>query len=260
MKWKDGQNLLKISEFFYTYGFRTIDLREVDQDDTNSGSTTNITNTTNSTNTATESLDNRLLRYQYDGDLTLREPIISKDEIKNMSCTTLDLPDSCTGKDKSCSNHVVRTGQYFVSQVLLVNELVSISDTPEVTCDIIENGTTATLINNLGLDPVRDSEYLSKLKKSDKYSNDFMELVTKCTGSGCSVKVIHDIDEVTQMKSRARVEELFIAGRPTVDDTDGHRKSLSIRAKSAEHEFRVVVTGDYEVPGKYFCYSLPKFD
>lgn len=238
--------MLKISEFFNAYGSLTKDLREVDQD----GAAINSTSD-NETQTV-DSIENRRLRFQYDGELTMKDAIIVKDEVMNSTCTTQDLPASCDANDKSCSNNVITTGKSFVAQVLLVNELVSVGGTAEVTCDIMDNETSAVIINNLGLNPVLDSEYFDKLIKSDKYSNSVLELVTKCTGSGCSANVKYDIDETTKMKSRARIEELFMAGRPTVDETDGHKKTLSISSKGVVHEFRVVITGDYEVSGRYY--------
>ena len=253
MAWTDGQDLMKISEHFNAYGSLTKDLREVDQDSSAAVNTTDDNETQ-----AVDAIENRRLRFQYDGVLTMIDTIIIKDEVKNNVCTTQDLPASCDANEKSCTNNVITTGKSFVAQVLLVNELVSVGGTAEVTCDIMDNETSAVIINNLGLDPDRDSEYLEKLIKSDKYSNDVLELVTKCTGSGCSANVKYDIDETTQMLSRARIEELFVAGRPTVDETDGHKKTLSISSKGVVHEFRVVVTGDYEVSGRSYesCLSL----
>jgi len=73
-------------------------------------------------------------------------------------------------------------------------------------------------------------------------------MMSRCTAEACSVNVKHDIDETTHLKSGAKVDEMFIAGFPTVQGN--HKKTLSIQLDSNNmHDFNIVVTGDKQIQG-----------
>ena len=179
------------------------------------------------------------VRFQYDGDTIIESPQIITDKLINEECRSTDLPPQC----EFCSNHVVKTGQIFKSMLLLKKELIP----GKVYCDIVEDDTSITVVNNIGLNPnvIEDEAYIKKLTDTGKYNESLLKLLSKCVSEPCAVNVKRDIDDKTDMKSRARVEEDFIAGFPTIAD----KKMLLIKLNKVEHNYYFVITGDKMIPG-----------
>merc|ERR1712194_33705 len=95
----------------------------------------------------------RTIRFQYDGELTLLEGVegvgIIKDNIMNTSCR-----QNCTlqAGATSCSNHVVKTASIFSMQLTFVNILINkeITEDKDIVCNIVKNN--IKIKNELGPD------------------------------------------------------------------------------------------------------------
>ena len=181
-----------------------------------------------------EKLNELTIRFQYDGEPKLVVSLPT-DEIKNSTCAN---DENCPSDE--CSKHIITTGEKFKPKVELINVIYD-----DVTCDIFEEGLMVSIINNVG---DSDPSYLNGLKESG-ISPEALELLEKCTASGCLVPIVHDVDESTQLKSRAHINEEFIAGRPNINEDQNFMKNFLLGFKSINHRMTFVVTGDFNYEG-----------
>ncbi|CAK9105214.1 Hypothetical protein SCF082_LOCUS49043 [Durusdinium trenchii] len=247
---------------------RYIDLREVNEEEEVKG---NIANST--TKVAAPQLDSdeaaivaeeeakeedreeefQRVRFQYDGQLVLEPRLTADRNLGDEYCSGIAGAPLSSVPGATSSFHVLPFQTVFLLTVNLKYELLQ-----GLSCDIAADDLVVRVSNNVGLieGAASDDAFLLELQENG-YDRDLLSLLQECNGAGCERGIIHDVNPATGAKSRARLEQFLMTGRPNINGD--HDKRITVSTQGVSHEIQVVVVGDYDQGGGS-SFALPTYE